>query len=392
MNNSNMSATATSKKMEEMEEMEEIDVINDKEKDVEEEEEEEMASNRSLANIGNTCYLNSAIQALRHIPLFVKFIKNDNESESETSWKKWIHTDRTESYTLLEETSALVKALSVPSHPGTTIIPRRFVTTFIQYGRKHSDAIGIGSQADAAEALQLVIDGIHTQLARHVSFSLQGNLTDRPPDVLQYIASLNSWNSFWSKEYSDVLNIFYGQTHTKLICKQCSTVSSSYEPWNMLKVSIPGSEGGIAPTLLECIADTFATEEIHDYECDNCKKKTIASKEHSISRFPPVLILVLKRFTNSGQKIRARISYDENNLDLSPWRSWTSLQSVGKSCYSMCATIEHMGSLRGGHYFMRGKDPITGEWFTYDDSRVNTSLIGGKASMDTYIHFLERKE
>lgn len=369
----------------------------DEEKDVEEiideeeeeEEEIEMASNRSLANLGNTCYLNSAIQALRHIPLFIKFIKND---DSETSWKKWIHTDRKESHTLLEETSAIINALSVPSHPGTTIIPRRFVTSFIQYGRKHSDAIGMGSQADAAEALQLLIDGIHTQLARQVSISLQGNLSDRPPDVLQYIASLNSWNSFWSKEYSELLNIFYGQTHTKLICKECSTVSSSYEPWNMLKVSIPGSEGGRAPTLLECIADTFATEELHDYDCVTCKKKTIASKEHSISRFPPVLILVLKRFTNSGQKIRARIPYDENNLNLSSWRSWTSLQSPGKSCYSMCATIEHMGSLRGGHYFMRGKDPITEEWFTYDDSRVDTSRIGGNASMDTYIHFLERKE
>ena len=117
-----------------------------------------------------------------------------------------------------------------------------------------------------------------------------------------------------------------------------------------------------------------------------------ARKEHAISRYPPHLILTIKRFTNLGQKVRARIPYEEDDINLATWRAWPTLQASKDARYRVCATVEHLGTCRGGHYIMRGRDPTDGSWRIYDDARVSSSPIGGGAGPDTYILFLERKQ
>jgi ubiquitin C-terminal hydrolase len=97
----------------------------------------------------------------------------------------------------------------------------------------------------------------------------------------------------------------------------------------------------------------------------------------------------LKRFTNTGAKVRARIPYDEADVDLADWRAWTSLQPREAAAYRVYATIEHLGSCRGGHYIMRSRD--NGSWVIYDDAMIHPSPIGGAAGPDTYVLFLERK-
>jgi ubiquitin C-terminal hydrolase len=93
--------------------------------------------------------------------------------------------------------------------------------------------------------------------------------------------------------------------------------------------------------------------------------------EHAISRYPSHLILSLKRFTNTGAKVRARIPYDENAIDLSEWRSWPTIQPAAR--YRVISTIEHLGSSRGGHYCMRSRgdgDSSSNDWHVFDDSSV----------------------
>ena len=111
---------------------------------------------------------------------------------------------------------------------------------------------------------------------------------------------------------------------------------------------------------------------------------------HAVSRFPSHLILSLKRFTNTGAKVRAKIPYDPTNIDLAEWRAWPPLQPAALASYRLYATVEHLGSSRGGHYCMRALDRDAGTWSIYDDSRVSPSSAGGAAGPDTYILFLER--
>jgi ubiquitin C-terminal hydrolase len=334
---------------------------------------------RGLANIGNTCYLNSAIQALRYSRPFAEYFGSD-------AWLAHRHPDR-KGHALAGELAKMLSELNAPAG-GRMIIPSKFVREFIIFGNELNEEIRFGAQADAAEAIQILLDGLHMQQAREVCMTVRGDPTT--PDMVEYIKGLESWASFFRKEYSPIVENFYGQTQTRITCTDCGEKSVRYEPWGVLKAPIPGADkvGAPAPVLRDCIAAAFSSETLDDYTCDKCNKRGSARIEHSISRLPQYLILSLKRFTNAGAKVRARIGYDPTNISLAEWRAWSSLQSASQAQYRLYATIEHLGTSHGGHYIMRARDGA--DWMVYDDGMCAPSAVGGDAAPDTYMLFLER--
>jgi ubiquitin C-terminal hydrolase len=337
---------------------------------------------RGLANVGNTCYLNSAIQALRYSRPFAEYFGTD-------AWLAHRHPDR-KGYELASDTAATLASLNAPGDGGGRfVVPSKFSRSFIMFGHDLNEEIRFGAQADAAEAVQILLDGLHTQQAREVCMTLlRGDAST--PELAEYVKGLESWASFFRKEYSPIVENFYGQTQTRISCTDCGEKSVRYEPWGILKLPIPGADkaGAPAPTLQQCIASAFAKETLDDYTCDKCKRRGGANIENSISRLPKNLILSLKRFTNTGAKVRATIAYDEDNISFSEWRTWPALQLEKNAHYRVYATVEHLGSSRGGHYIMRARDGV--DWLVYDDGMHAPSAIGGKAAPDTYMLFLER--
>lgn len=335
-----------------------------------------MTSRHGLANLGNTCYLNSAFQALRKTKPFAAYFGTE-------AWTAHRHPDR-KGHDLAGHTAEIVTALAAPGE--SVVMPQKFVRAFIELAHEVNDDIRFGAQACAAEAVQILLDGLHMQQAREVRMDIAGEAVTA--DQAELIKSLESWGSFFRKEYSPLIDAFYGQTQTKLVCTGCKQCSTRYEPWSVLKVEIPGAEkaGAPAPTLAECVASAFATETLDDYVCDGCKEKGTTRKMTSISRFPKHLILSLKRFTNTGAKVRARIPYDPDSIDLAAFMAWSSIQS--KPAYRVMSTVEHLGSSRGGHYIMRSREEDA--WRIYDDGRVGVCKEGGVAGPDTYMLFLEQ--
>lgn len=338
-----------------------------------------MTSRHGLANIGNTCYLNSAIQALGRSKPFMEYFGKD-------SWKKHRHPSR-KGHDMVEHTAELVSAMHEPGN--RLLVPAKFVRAFVEFAHEINDDIRFGAQADAAEAVQILLDGLHSQQAREVHMDISGSATN--PDQAALIKSLESWTTFFRKEYSPLIEHFYGQTQTTVICDACKASSTRYEPWGVLKLPIPGADkqGSPAPSLAECMAAAVASEKLDDYQCSGCAVKGPATIAHTISRLPKYMIMSLKRFTNTGSKVRARIPYDPNMIDLNEYRAWPLIQ--GEAKYRVISTVEHMGSSRGGHYCMRTREATaTGdEWIVYDDGRCGPSPFGGDAGPDTYMLFLE---
>lgn len=61
-----------------------------------------------------------------------------------------------------------------------------------------------------------------------------------------------------------------------------------------------------------------------------------------------------------------------------------------KPIYQLYAISNHYGGLGGGHYTAYGKN--NGQWYEFDDSRVNGNVKKDIVSSSAYILFYERKD
>lgn len=325
-------------------------------------------------NIGNTCYLNSAIQFVRHIPHIRALFSN-------LDWIDRINGSQ-KSYALAVQSAALIRLLNTPEQlEKDPIAPREFADAFIDFGHEFNEDLMLGTQGDAAEAVQIILDALHSQFARTVKMSVRE--CSSTPELIEMTQSKKSWISFFNKEYSSLVDALFGQTKTTVTCSACKAQSTRYEPWSSLKLPLPATRD---ITLTECFNAHFASEIIDDYQCDECKVRGTAQMTQAISHLPQQLIIILKRFNNRGAKVRGMIPYDETLVDLSPWYAWNRI--IRLHPYRVTATIEHMGSAQCGHYAMRALED--GAWIAYDDSS-RYPIISGAATPNTYVLLLERQ-
>lgn len=142
-------------------------------------------------------------------------------------------------------------------------------------------------------------------------------------------------------------------------------------------------------------------EKDNAWYCSKCKAHKEALKKMEVYKVPPVLILHLKRFKTQkpssigpfywgqGKKINVTIDFPLNGLDL---REYVLGPDRESAVYDLYAVSNHYGGLSGGHYTAFGKNPITNQWYDFNDSRVSTvsekEVIGPAA----YALFYKKRE
>jgi ubiquitin C-terminal hydrolase len=344
-----------------------------------------MVDRIGLVNIGNTCFLNVVLQALRHCPPINTIFLSEHDIVSREK------SDRKQ---LLQAFQTLMRDFATVTSPQAgmrpSLVPRGFFHSLHTVLRDTEDYwYRPGEQCDAAEALQYILDSLHHAMYRKVRMSVSGTATAE--EHTSHIKAIRSWASFFENEYSPIVNHFNGQYMIKITCTKCGNVSERYEPWLMLKAPIPGADvvGGPAPTLKACLDAAFESETIDDYACEKCTSKQRAVKSERISRLPPITIVSIKRFTNAGHKVRGLIPWDLESLDFRPWLAFerSPFSDESSSVYKTFAVIEHHGSSFGGHYRMYARDS-TDVWHEYDDSSVNTVAPDRVITSDSYIALL----
>jgi ubiquitin C-terminal hydrolase len=346
-----------------------------------------MTDRVGLANLGNTCFLNVVLQALRYSPpIATTFLSDKKFHVREDSNRKEILSAFK---TLMED----FWTIDAPPGARPSLIPRGFFHSLHTVLRETGDYwYRPGQQCDAAEALQYILDSLHDAMHRRVRMEISGSPSSAEHE--SQVKAIKSWTDFFGKEYSPIVANFNGQIQNRVVCSECSNVSERYEPWLMIKAPIPGADvvGGPAPTMSACLGSAFEPEKIDDYACDKCKKRVTATKTERISRLPPVTIVSIKRFTNSGHKVRGLIPWDLDALDFSPWRAFDRdpfTDTRDPSVYSTFAVIEHHGSLNGGHYRMFARDGA--DWVCYDDSSVYVVPPDAVITADSYIALMSPK-
>jgi ubiquitin carboxyl-terminal hydrolase 22/27/51 len=283
-----------------------------------------------------------------------------------------------------------------PQGTRSTMFPRGFFQTLFNVLEETNNGWYCrGQQADAAEAIQYILESLHDGIYKTVTMSVSGESSNC--EEVSQIKAIESWATYFGKEYSPIIQNFYGQTQIRIQCETCKSVSERYEPWLMIKTPIPGGEvvGGPAPTLDTCLTAAFAPESLDDYECTTCSlregrkvngKATITNR---ISRLPPIVILSVKRFTNDGNKVRGKLAWDLDRFDLGSVFAFSRnpfSEIPVQSEYETFAVIEHHGSLQGGHYTMFARQNET--WMEYDDNSISDVAPDRVVSADSYILFL----
>ena len=344
-----------------------------------------------LANLGNTCYLNAALQCLRHVADLTVFFHKHSDS--------WIHEGDAKDASLCRGYKELVEVLWSGAPPGY-LRPAGFLYSFRSALKDTMfEHMMAPQQHDAHEALMFLLDMLHEGMRRPLNINI---MADEGSAVY---GALTAWKEKVAPQYSPIVDYFFGLMEVSVTCQGCGNISCRYEPFNMLNVEFPNPKEG---TLAQCMDTVFSAEPIDEYQCEKCSpdlpkgsppdspkpKRHPGTIQRRIWRLPQNLILVVKRFRFDGRgqsKINANFSA-EPTQKFEKWFAAASPESSRAADYTLQSVVDHHGTAGFGHYTAQVKSPITGLWNVYDDETVNQLTDGAAAHLGpmTYILFYRK--
>ncbi|OQV21968.1 putative Ubiquitin carboxyl-terminal hydrolase 33 [Hypsibius exemplaris] len=319
---------------------------------------------------------------------------------------------------------------------GAGTVANGFVDTYIDYSPSGDEALTIGehhhSRFHSRTSSATSHDLLHPKARSHQNHHAINHPLARRSRIV-------TWRSI-------VRDLFYGDFAVSVECRGCGEISTRYEGFGMLEVSIPTAEqladfvddgtssisgdrkssgGGLlrwpkwmslkAPNskrrvdLMSCLKHELQPEYMtgdNRYHCDGCGEATDAVKNIRISRLPEVLIIHLKRFkyessgtsflsnfSNPDRKIHDLIDFPCDDL-LDP----TTFNVDFTTKYELRSVISHAGStLSSGHYTSYVKighhsDTPTAsnpppQWYICNDADVNPVSSSTIADSEVYMLF-----
>jgi len=179
-----------------------------------------------------------------------------------------------------------------------------------------------------------------------------------------------------------------------------------------LKAAAAKTQRGIS--LQNCLDEFTKEEQLGEddpWYCPQCKKHQQATKKFDLWSVPDVLVVHLKRFSNSRalrDKIEAFVDFPVEGLDLT---EMVQERKIAKRLqeqdvdfeqlkfgdleepllYDLYAVDEHRGGLGGGHYRAYGFNDLTNQWYQFDDAFVSLSRPEAAVNSDAYLLFYKRR-
>lgn len=310
-----------------------------------------MQSVNGLNNLGNTCYLNTTLQCLFRCDDFVKMILRENPRPKGKV-----------------PPTVTLKNLVLQMNVSKVSSPHEFLHLIETHARqkKHPQFQTLRRQHDMSEFLLYLLDYIHTETERCVKINIGGEAKNETEK--QMIESMVQFKGFFSKHYSDIIPLFFGQFQSSIHKIKSNEFSYNYDPFVTIQLDIPPPSRKKFH-LYDCLNHFSETEAIETSE-------TTLHKNIRLWKLPQYLIIVLKRFSFTGRKRNENIEIP-HTLDL---RRFTEGPEKFKSTFSLIAVGNHRGSTRGGHYYAFVKSN-SGQWMICNDNTV--LCLNSKTSIST---------
>ncbi|KAJ1836202.1 hypothetical protein IWW55_000049 [Coemansia sp. RSA 2706] len=179
-----------------------------------------------LNNLGNTCFMNSALQCLGHFSdLTQYFVSNVYTTELNRENPLGMKGAVASAY------GRLVKAMWDIGRGAYA--PRMFKQTIAQWAPQFRGY----NQQDAPEFLAFLLDGMHEDLNRilHKPYIEVPDAGGRPDNVV----ADEQWSIYKRRNDSVVVDLFQGQYRSTLVCPVCSNVSVTFDPFMYLTLPLP---------------------------------------------------------------------------------------------------------------------------------------------------------
>ena len=191
-----------------------------------------------LGNMGNTCYMNSALQCLSNTEDLTKYFLfgsykteiNNGSSLSSKGCISKIYYDLID--TLWNESVA-------------HILPKQFRIVFC----KKTGLFMNSEQQDSQEFLQALLDNLHEDLNR-ITNKQYKEMEGQKKGESDEEASKRWWDYYKSRENSIIVDLFHGQYKSTIKCLKCGNSSVSYDTYMSLGLPIPTQKTQIQIKLL----------------------------------------------------------------------------------------------------------------------------------------------
>uniref|UniRef100_A0A8B9LHC2 Ubiquitin carboxyl-terminal hydrolase n=1 Tax=Astyanax mexicanus TaxID=7994 RepID=A0A8B9LHC2_ASTMX len=182
-----------------------------------------------LTNLGNTCFMNSALQCLSNTPPLTEyFLKNLFLGELNFTNPLGMKGEIAEAY------ADVIKQMWSGRH--YSVVPRIFKT---KVGHFASQFLGY-QQHDSQELLSFLLDGLHEDLNRVKNKEyIELRDADGRPD--QEVAE-EAWRNHRRRNDSVIVDTFHGLFKSTLVCPECQKVSVTFDPFCYLSVPLPISK------------------------------------------------------------------------------------------------------------------------------------------------------
>ena len=329
-----------------------------------------------LANLGNTCFMNSALQCLSHTYELNIFL--DNKKYKEKLNKK------PESLILVEWDELREMMWS----ENCIISPGGFLSSLQKVARIKDKQIFTGfAQNDLPEFLGFIINCFHTAICREVIMNIKGQCKNKTDELAS--SCFNMMKNMYKKEYSEILTLFFGISISQISSLEGELFSSKPEPFFMVEVPLPPKKQA---TLYECI-ELFTENEVLDddnkYFNEKTNKLEKALKQMKFWSLPDILIINLKRFSNNMRKNSIYVDFPLEDLDMSSHVIGYNKKSYIYDLYAIC---QHSGNVLGGHYTACVKN-LDDKWYFFNDTAIaEVPNIESVKNNKAYCFFYRKKK
>lgn len=182
-----------------------------------------------LSNLGNTCFMNSALQCMSNVPILTEFFRTG-------AYKQEINRQNPlgRKGEIAEAYAELINEMW--SGQNSYTIPRTFKLNISRFAPQFTGY----QQQDSQELLAFLLDGLHEDLNRilkkpYVEMGSHEGKTDAE-------FAEESWQDHKKRNDSIIVDTFHGLLKSTLNCLECGKISIKFDPFCYLSVPMPSKK------------------------------------------------------------------------------------------------------------------------------------------------------